>query len=138
VEVFAARHGLDLEKLQLPLLPVRPKLLKIVLSGSGTYLPARFLDLYQKFILTNISPPPEVATLNENLRAPALRDLPKTRRWHALYDYGRKAYSYDELQFNISTGLGNLGWDQSRPQPQYHTQTNPRRCLRTSKSRHIP
>jgi hypothetical protein len=93
MELFAARHCLNLERLQLPLLPVNPKVLKIVLSRSGVYLPARFLDLYQKFILTNISPPPEVAALKEKLREPAFRGLPQTRRWHTLYDSGRKAYS---------------------------------------------
>jgi hypothetical protein len=81
LEIFTAKYGLDLQSLSLPLLPVKVKFLKEILRKSYYHLPASLMDLYHKFILTNISPPLEVTILSDKLEDPTLRDLPEVKHW---------------------------------------------------------
>lgn len=95
LEIFTAKYGLDLQSLSLPLLPVKMKFLKEILRKSYYHLPASLMDLYHKFILTNISPPLEVTILSDKLQDPTLRDLPEVKHWLSLYGHRRYFASYD-------------------------------------------
>jgi len=55
LRLFPRKHGLDLH--DLPFLPVKPKFLTELLNKYGDILPASILDLHQRMVLTNISPP---------------------------------------------------------------------------------
>jgi len=86
LELFAAKHDLDLQKLRLPLLPVKDIFIYNLLFRF--YSPPWLLALYQDLVLTNMSPPLEVAALNKKLQEPAYRDLPETKHWLSLYGHG--------------------------------------------------
>jgi len=103
LELFTAKHNLDLHSLFLPLLPVKVKFLKDIMRKEYYYLPASLMELYHKFILTNISPPPEVTMLNDKLKDPTLRDLPEVKHWLSLYGHGPSINCYDG--FNLTSLL---------------------------------
>lgn len=103
LEIFTAKHNLDLQSSSLPLLPVKVKFLKDVLHNGYKYLPASLMDLYHQFIITNILPPPEVTKLNKKLQDPVLRQLPEVKHWLSLYGHSPDINNYNS--FNLTTLL---------------------------------
>lgn len=97
LDIFTAKHGLNLRTLSVPLLPVKVKFLKEILQSGYEFLPPSLMDLYHKFILISISPPLEVAKLNEKLQDPTLHDLPEVKHWLSLYGHGPNINHYDGL-----------------------------------------
>jgi hypothetical protein len=97
VKIFLARKGLDFESLHVPLLPVKPVLLTHILENHQDKVPWTLMDLYQRWILFNISPPPQIAALNKTLlNDPTLRNLQESKHWLSLYNHGLTAYAYSQ------------------------------------------
>ena len=95
IKIFLAKYGLDFESLDLPLLPVKPIFFTEVLENHWDNVPSTLMDLYQRWILFNISPPPQIAALNKTLlNDPTLRNLQDSKHWLSLYNHGLTAYAY--------------------------------------------
>lgn len=103
LEIFASKHGLDLKSLDLPLLPVKPKILKDFIRRFTVFVPASLLDLYHRFVLFNISPPEEIVALNKKLEAPEYRDLQETKHWLSMF--GQAPFRHYYQPFELLSAL---------------------------------
>src|SRR4051794_26466348 len=89
----------------------------MIVSNHHDDIPASFMELYQNFILTNMSPPPSIAALNKRLREdPKLRALQENKHWLSLYDHGSGTYNYNS--FNMATLLQAM--DSKQPGHQHN------------------
>lgn len=115
LEIFTAKYNLDVHTLDLPLLPVKPKFLRMLLVSSLEDLPSSYLDLYQQFFLANTLRSPIVSTLNKKLlKDPNLRDHPETKHWLSLYGRGPDIFYTDG--FNMVFSILRKPWNVHHPE----------------------
>ena len=99
LEVFASKYGLDLASPNLPILPVKLKVLEDLIHRYTTLVPASLLNLYHRFVLINILRPQEIAALNKKLEGPEFRELQETKHWLSMF--GRTPSSYFYKTFDL-------------------------------------
>ena len=95
IKIFLAKHQLSLGLPDLPVSPTKPMVLSKLLSQCLTLVPASLLDLRQQFVLVNMAPPQEIASINEKIRNNGpLRASNEGRHWLSLYGNGPSAYKH--------------------------------------------
>ena len=95
IKIFLAKHQMSLGMPELPVSPIKPLALSKLLSHGLTLVPPSLLDLHQRFVLANIAPPQEIASINEKIRNNGpLRASNEGRHWLSLYGSGASAYKY--------------------------------------------
>lgn len=99
LKIFTAKHGLDFHSLNLPLLPVKPKFLADIMSNHDSP-PRDLIELFHRFIMTNISPPPEIEALNTKLaKDPEFSGSIEAKHWLSLFGHKDSLYSYQGFEF---------------------------------------
>ena len=106
VEIFAAKYGLDLAALQLPIVPVQPTLLQHVIHRYIELVPAPLLDLYHHFFLFNISRPQVLTALTKKLEGPEYRDLRETKHWLSMF--GESPFTDSNMPFGYLSILSQV------------------------------
>jgi hypothetical protein len=86
LEISAAKHRINLKALDIPMLPANPDVLLDILRQYDWYkLPSSLLELYHRFVMTNLSPSQALRKFRSTLDDVTLRNLPETRHWTMLY-----------------------------------------------------
>ncbi|EHL00352.1 putative DNA-binding protein HEXBP [Glarea lozoyensis 74030] len=99
LEMYAEKHDIDFQHLNLPRLPVKPIFLKTLLRVAHTTR-KEILDLHYNFVVINVEPPREVVDFNKRLRDdPRLVELAEHKHWLSLYGQGDRVHGYDGLSF---------------------------------------
>lgn len=98
LEIFAIKYGLNLASLQLPVLPVKAKVLKTFIHSYIKLVPASFLDLYHRFVLINISCPQEIAEFNRKIEGPKYRELQETKHWLSMFGQAPSNHYYRNFE----------------------------------------
>jgi hypothetical protein len=86
LRIFAMKYNVDLESLNVPMLPIFPELLNTIMNQSAwKNIPAFLARLYHRFIMTNLAPSRKLQEFNKSLNDPAVRSNPEICHWLALY-----------------------------------------------------
>ncbi|KAF2434473.1 hypothetical protein EJ08DRAFT_693509 [Tothia fuscella] len=121
LKIFAAKYGVDLDSLKIPMLPAYPRLLFQVLQYcSWEQLPPALLVLQHQFIMTNLIPSQQLSKFNLKFKDPAIRKLAEVQHWASLYGRGTEiCNSARSSQFLLNDlDLPNIlyDWDDSEHQ----------------------
>jgi hypothetical protein len=93
IKILYFKHELAVDPTEVLLFPVKPQVLPIILNNCLRLVPASILDLYRQFVLTNMTPAPQIANINKKIRNNGnLRASNKGRHWLSLYGHGSTAY----------------------------------------------
>ena len=89
VKMFTLKHFPADQSFRIPTLPVKPDILGYLIQNCSSEIPRYILDLYQQFVLTNISPPTGLIKLNSRIKDDVkLHQSNEGQHWLSLYDLG--------------------------------------------------
>jgi hypothetical protein len=93
IKILYFKHQLVVNPTEVLLFPVKPQVLSIILNNCLRVVSASILDLYQQFVLANMTPAPEIENINNKIRNNGdLRASNEGRHWLSLYGHGSTAY----------------------------------------------
>ena len=91
VKMFTLKHFPAEQSFHLPSLPVKPGSLAYLIKNCSSEVPKYILDLYQQFVLTNISPSTNLIKLNNEIKDDVkLCSSNEGQYWLSLYGQGAK------------------------------------------------
>ena len=89
IKIFTLKHFPAVRSFHLPSLPVKPGMLGYLIQNCSSEVQKYILDLYQQFVLINISPPAELIKFNNEIKDDVrLCHSNEGRFWLSLYDRG--------------------------------------------------
>lgn len=112
MKIFAAQRNMELDSLQLPMLPMDPSVLE---DGVGDRLPSPLFALFQDFIMTDLSPSHQLRDFNKTLRDWGVEESADSDHWLRLYGHCSDAqkhppnlYERKEHKLSNSTSISRL------------------------------
>ena len=91
-KIFAQKHSLGSVEIPHMSYPIRTKLPLKILAKCPEWVPLWLLQLYHRFLITNLRPSPEIRRINEKvLTEPTLRSSNEGQHWLSQYNQGSSA-----------------------------------------------
>ncbi|MCJ1374151.1 hypothetical protein MMC20_005383 [Loxospora ochrophaea] len=104
VRLFIKRHLPTFSSENLPIPPVKPRVLARLLTHPITEMPKSILELWQRYVLINLNPFSEIDILNKKVNEDSsLRDSDEGQHWLSLF--GRGPGAFRSCGFNLADKL---------------------------------
>ncbi|KAI1324616.1 hypothetical protein F5Y16DRAFT_380333 [Xylariaceae sp. FL0255] len=112
--LFLAKHRPELSADMLPLVPITPKIWRVLLENYGRLLPASVIKEYNQYVLFRMSPPLELKALRTALRRDTkLRNDASVKHWLSVFGEDNVPFSWSSeisvlINFMMSPAASSL------------------------------